>query len=234
MYSTFKIEIFTSRSPHSIAPHTHRQPTLSQHNAMPSPLNQDGNAEQLLTSANSEEEVLDSTAMMEEEGGGGGSKNHQRSSVANDDANFPHSNATNASHTSKNDTIDEMNATSDEEVSGDSGTKELEEESMDGRATTTRSKSTNEEDSILPSKELRTKSGNDSDDGTILGATANRHGVSAAVEGEYMGEKEGENHGVALGTGKSNESALQIVETGNDSNHHRRQYNQSFLSSSAQ
>lgn len=226
--------------PISISALTSTSQRYPQHNAMPSPLNQD-KEEQLLTSVSSEQ-VHDSNAMMEE--GGGSSKNHEPSSVAlpNDDAKFSLSNATSVSHASSKidttTTIDDVSDKSDEEVSGESGTKEIEEESMLGaRATTATCKSTNEEDGILPFKELSTKSDNDSDDGSIFGATADRHGVDAAVE-DYMGEKEGENHSVCaleLDTGKSNESALQIVATGNDSNHHhRRPYNQSFVSSLTQ
>eukprot|EP00985_Skeletonema_marinoi_P030453 scaffold32151_cov70-Skeletonema_marinoi.AAC.1 len=87
---------------------------------------------------------------------------------------------------------------------------------MGGRATTTRSDSTIEED-ILSSKESCAKTDNGSDDT------------------EYMGNEERDNHDTcALGTSKSNESSLQAVETRNDSNHHRLQYNPSFLPSSTQ
>eukprot|EP00985_Skeletonema_marinoi_P009611 scaffold4476_cov154-Skeletonema_marinoi.AAC.2 len=172
-------------------------------------LNQDENEEQLPTSG----ETPALAATMEE---AGGDDNNQRSSIALDDSRFSIPDATNVNHKSMVDDDKYNGVKSDEEVSDSDATKELEEETMGGRATTTRSDSTIEED-ILSPKESSAKTDNGSDDT------------------EYMGNEERDNHDTcALGTGKSNESSLQAVETRNESNHHRLQYNPSFLPSSTQ
>jgi len=130
-----------------------------------------------------------------------GDDNNQRSSIALDDSRFSIPDATNVNHKSMVDDDNYNGVKFDEEVSDSDATKELEEETMGGRATTTRSDSTIEED-ILSSKESSAKTDNGSDD-----------------------TEEGDNHDTcALGTGKSNVSSLQAVETRNESNHHRLQY----------
>eukprot|EP00984_Skeletonema_dohrnii_P015457 scaffold6689_cov79-Skeletonema_dohrnii-CCMP3373.AAC.1 len=193
---------------------------------MPS-LNQDENEEQLLTGG----ETPAPAATMEE---AGGDDNNQRSSIAlSDDSRFSIPDATNVNHKSMIDDDKYNDVKSDEEVSDSDATKELEEETMGGRATTTWSNSTIEED-ILSSKESSAKPDNGSNDNEIFGTDAEKHGVEAAAN-KYMGNEEGDNHNTcALGAGKSNESSLQAVETRNESNHHRLQYNQSFFPSSTQ
>ena len=163
-----------------------------------------------------------------------GDDNNQRSSIAlSDDSRFSIPDATNVNHKSMVDDDKYNGVKFDEEVSDSDATKELEEETMGGRATTTRSNSTIEED-ILSSKESSAKSDNGSNETEIFGTVAEKHGVDAAAD-EYLGNEGCDNHNTcALGTGKSNESSLQAVETRNESNRHRLQYNQSFLPSSTQ
>lgn len=168
--------------------------------------------------------------MMDEEGD---FDNNQRSvSVSWDDFGITPLAVTNTNQKSTSDKMkNDRIAKVEEEVNdSDDSVGELEEETTGGRATTTRSRngSTNEEnDTIRTSNESSTKSGNLSNDNTA----AKEYGINDATI-DYP--KEGETHPQEAGAlGKSNESALKLVGTGNDSNQ-RTQYNQSFLSSSTQ
>ena len=192
---------------------------------MPSLSQDDSNKEEQLSTASGEVHAL----MEDQEvGGDGGNPHHSSASIAHhpkDVSDYP-PDATSTNEKSSANDIDEMNAKSDEEVSGDDA-KESEEVSSMGaahRATTKKSSSTNEE--ILPSSNAFTsKSDNDMDDNGIFGNVANEHGVNTAVD-DHLGEENGANHDSrALGTGKSDESAP------THHTHHRQQYNQSFLSS---
>ena len=196
---------------------------------MPS-LKEKENKEQLLTDGANHA----AAAVMGEERVGG-DDNNQRSVVG--DSGITTSAVSNNTSKSIVDDITDGNAKVDEEVKDSDATmEELEEQHMGGRATTTRSSSTNEENSTISSKELFTRSDNGTEESHLFDIEAKGQGADAAVE-DVSGEEEGKNHDYhasALGLGKYNESALQLDETGNDSNQQRIQYNQSFLSSSSQ
>ena len=201
-------------------PFSHRitQPT----NAMPS-LSQDDNKEQLSTTSG---EAHAAATMTED--GGDGNTHHSSVALSKDDVcEFSSPDVTNVNNKSTVDGIDETNVKSDEELS-DREAKEAEVETRGARrATTKRSSSTNEKNDILSSKALSTKP----DNGTV----EKGHGVDATVD-DYLVEENGESHdhdACALATGKSNESAFQVVETEND-NHHRQQHNHLFLTSLTQ
>ena len=171
------------------------------------------------------------------EDGGDGNTHHSSVALSKDDVcEFSSPDVTNVNNKSTVDGIDETNVKSDEELS-DREAKEAEEETRGARrATTKRSSSTNEKnDIILSSNALSTKSDNGTGNSGIFGTVAKGHGVDATVD-DYLVEENGESHdhdACALATGKSNESAFQVVETEND-NHHRQQHNHLFLSSSTQ